>query len=175
MSFGVNYRLNPRLYKLLFKYVEVLEIILLVDKIVFQRCNRTLHVEYTRLLALKTHGTNCHEVAHHSFCCDDSEFFISLLVSLQKDRHHLLATLDEFEILLLCKLKRGNLIMEHTDVPQRSVLGVVAHDTCLVTKRDSSEELNNHQLVHVVRARQNDIRLFVEELSREHELIWEVL
>ena len=68
----INNSLNTRLDELLLEKVQVLEVIFFVYKVMFEWSNRALHVEHTSLLALESHGTYSHEMAHDCFGSDHS-------------------------------------------------------------------------------------------------------
>ena len=48
----INYWLHTCMNELLFEHIEILKLILLIYKIVFQSCNRTFHVQNTFFFAM---------------------------------------------------------------------------------------------------------------------------
>lgn len=115
-SLRVYYCMNTGLYKFAFKKVQILEVTLFVDEIMFQRSNRTFHIKRSRLLAVQSCSAYCHEVAHYSLGCHDTQFFVSLQLALQNNRQHFLSSLNELEILLIGKIKRSNFIVKYSNI-----------------------------------------------------------
>jgi hypothetical protein len=116
---GVDDRLHSHLDELLLKDIQVLEVVFLIDEVVFERSNGAFHVQYSCLFPLEPHGTDGHEVTHDCLCSDYSKLIVSFLFALQLHSHHFLAPLNQFEILLLGELKTCDLVMQNTDVFQQ--------------------------------------------------------
>jgi hypothetical protein len=133
----------------LLEKVQVLEVTLLVDEVVFQGGDRALHVQSSCLLTLKSRCTDRHEVTHNSLGCNHSQLFVSLLFTLDEDSEELAFPLYQLKALLLSKLKRCNLVVEDSHVLVHvllALLEILSH-VYLVAKRDTSEELDQHLFI----------------------------
>ena len=162
---GVDDGLDAGLDEFLLEDIQVLEIVLFVDEVVLQGGDGALHVEDACLLALEPHGTDRHEVAHDSLGGDHSQLIVPFNLVLQLHGHDLLASLDQFEILLLGEFETCDFVVEDADVPQEVLMRVIFDDIRLMAERDAPEELGYGHFGHVAGPGKNDVSLFILEIS----------
>ena len=90
-----------------------MELVLLVDEVVLERSDRSLHVKDAFLLSLKAHGSHGHKVTHYCLGGDDTQLLVALLFALEHDGHLLAArvALDQLVVLLVCELQTCHFIV----------------------------------------------------------------
>jgi len=175
LSLGVHDGLNPRLNEFLLEKVQVLKVVLLVDEIVLEGGNGPLHVEYSSLSADQSHRAHRHEVAHDSLGGDYAKLLIPFCLSLEHHRHHLLAPLNQLEVLLLGEFQTSDLVVEHADKSLHVDLSHVFDDTGLMTEGNAPEKLSDHHLVRAVGPGEDHVSRLIVVLGGELQLVWEVL
>lgn len=143
-----------------------------LKEIVLQWCYWTFHIQHSFFLTLETYSANRHEMTHIGLGCHNTKLIIFFNISLKKYSHHFLSSLNQFKILLLCKVKTCQFVMKDTNISVEVFLRKVLRYACLMTKCDSSEEFNYFLLFVSDWTIENLINFFINKLSSEFKLIW---